>query len=79
MQNMNRLIVTLALSALLAAPMTTDAQPPVGKDSASVTLKDGSAATQEAKDSIDDTVLADEETAADADIAPADGDNGGFH
>ena len=79
MQNMNRQIVTLALSALLAAPMTTDAQPPVGKDSASVTLKDSSAATQEAKDSIDDTVLADEETAADADIAPADGDNGGFH
>ncbi len=76
---MNRLIATLALSALLAAPMATGAQPPVGNDSAGVTLKDSSAAAQEAKDSIDDTVLADSEAAADADIAPADEDNGGFH
>lgn len=76
---MNRLIATLALSALLAAPMATAAQTPVGKDSAGVTLKDSSAAAREAKDSIDDTVLASDEAAADADIAPADEDNGGFH
>ncbi len=76
---MNKLIATLALSALLAAPAGTGAQTPVGKDTASVTMKDSSAAAQEAKDSIDDTALADEEAAADADIAPADVESGGFH
>lgn len=76
---MNRLIATLALSALLAAPVAASAQPSTNKDTASVTMKDSSAAAQEAKDSIDDSVLANDEAAVDADIAPAEGDNGGFH
>ena len=70
--DMERFIAILALVVMLACPMATSAQTPTDKDTATAVAKDNvakdsSATAMEAKDSVDDALLADAVAADGAD------------
>jgi biopolymer transport protein ExbB len=65
--DMERFIAILALVVMLACPMATSAQTSTDKDTATAVAKDSSATAMEAKDSVDDALLADAVAADGAD------------